>query len=706
MKDLKNIILVLLALTTTFNSCTIPDVESTAETDSVIKSINDFRVPNNFNWKTTQSLNVSVTLPDDGEIHPLIITNPLSTKSYFRGYPDDKSRTVNTKITIPSYIKELRLIYNGVDGQNIATINNGLLSYNFSSRNQSGKSSQVAQIDLGSIEDFAIYSISGAVSNVGVSDVTGDVGTNLGAISGFGSPSIFDGTIEITNSITSQAALDLNNLIIQLNNSVTTNSTHAPAFGSETLTPGVYSITGASSILGNLTLDAQGDTEAQFIFKIGGAFTTGASATMILINGASVNNIFWIATGAVTMAASTTVSGSFIANPGAASMGTGSELNGRLLSASGAISLLNNVVYIPQSNIEISSICINPDAIFTITNIGDHMTTPLVYTLFKSGVQVISEPYQLNLNQSINVTSVGTIDDDLKLVVETSYQGNLEEIIQGCADNPTEQYSGTVAFEDIWPGTGDFDLNDMVIGYDFNIVKNNQEVVQSMTATFTIKAYGASFHNGFGFTLPSVTPSDVISVSGNNIINNSVFSTASNGLESGQSKATVIVFDDAYRIMPTVTSGTGANTQLEHGYTEPISVVVEIVFANDAITFSELNIGAFNPFLIVQTTVNGAPGSRGKEVHLPNYEPSDLFDTSYFGQSNDYSSAAEGRYFVTNNNLPSAIDIAGEFDWAIEYQSILGAYNMFQDWAQSGGTIYQDWYLDTPNYRNNSLIYN
>ena len=613
MKNNKIIILALIA-TALFSSCM--KTEFIVPPAVAVESVDDLIVASDFDWKTTQDLNISVVLPNDGNIQSLIITNSLGTKRYFQGYPDDGSRTVNTKITIPSYLSELRLTYNGGDATNVSFVKNSSLSYDFNTSGKSASKSAVLPIDLGSIANFTLYSASGAVSSVGISDVTGDIGTNLGAISGFETPSSLNGSIQNANSITSQAALDLNDIVAQITNTVTTNAAHAPAFGAETLTPGVYAIAGASSIGGTLTLDAQGDTSAQFIFKIGGAFTTGAGATVVLINGASSENVFWLATGAVAMAASTTISGNIIANPGAVSMGDSGELNGRMLSTTGAVSLLNCKSFIPLPS-----------------------------------------------------------------------------------------FSGTLAYEDLWPGKGDFDFNDMVVDYEFNIVKNNQEVVQNITATFVLKAFGASLHNGFGFTLPTVNPGDIVSVSGYDVANNSTFSIASNGLENGQSKATIIVFDDTYRIMPTTTGGTGANTDLAYGYNEPATVVVNIVFADNAITYDELNIGSFNPFIIVGTTVNGAPGSRGKEIHLPNYEPSDLFDTSYFGQSNDDSSPAEGRYFISANNLPSAINIAEKFDWVTESQDVTKAYNTFSDWAQSSGSDYPDWYKDLIGYRNISLIY-
>ncbi|WP_366186375.1 ice-binding family protein [Flavobacterium ovatum] len=227
-----------------------------------------------------------------------------------------------------------------------------------SAGNSCGTSAGVATVqvavtvNLRSIENFTLYSSSGAVSNTAISDVTGNIGTNLGSVTGFGAPSVVSGSIETANSITAQAALDLNSICTQITNTITTNSTSgARAMGNgETLVPGVYFIGGATSIGGILTLDGQGDPNAQFIFKIGGAFTTAANATVVLINGASSANIFWMANGAIAMAASTNMSGTLIGNPGAVSMGADGQLLGRLLSTDGAISIYGTVA----SNVNIN----------------------------------------------------------------------------------------------------------------------------------------------------------------------------------------------------------------------------------------------------------------------------------------------------------------------------------------------------------------
>jgi len=113
---------------------------------------------------------------------------------------------------------------------------------------------------------------------------------------------------------------------------------HTPAFGSgETILPGIYGISGAGSIAGTLTLDAQNNPSAKFILKFGGAFTSGTYATVLLSNGAQANNIYWIVEGAFSLATNCTFKGTIITN-GAISIGANNNMNCKLFSVSGAIS--------------------------------------------------------------------------------------------------------------------------------------------------------------------------------------------------------------------------------------------------------------------------------------------------------------------------------------------------------------------------------
>jgi hypothetical protein len=208
--------------------------------------------------------------------------------------------------------------------------------------------------DLGSVANFILFTGSGAVANTGTSTVTGDVGSQLGAISGFGSPSILNGTIENANSITAQATIDLTAACVQLQNRPVTITTHSTIYGTiagETIYPGVYTAGAAASIIGTLILDAQGDPNALFIFKIGGALSSVAGSEIILTNGASSDNVFWIAVGAVGLGANTIMKGTFIGYPGAVSLGADSILDGRLYATAGAIAISTSIVTIPSYNI-------------------------------------------------------------------------------------------------------------------------------------------------------------------------------------------------------------------------------------------------------------------------------------------------------------------------------------------------------------------
>ena len=276
------------------------------------------------------------------------------------------------------------------------------------------------------------------------------------------------------------------------------------------------------------------------------------------------------------------------------------------------------------------------------------------------------------------------------------------------ADPPTTttvNFDGCLAYEDLWPGKGDYDFNDLVVDYKFNVTKDDDDRVLSMTGVFTVHSFGATFYNGFGFTLPGISPDKIISVSGYEIQPGSIYSLAANGLEDNQSEATVIVFDDSYNILTHPGVGIGVNTETSAPYVPIDSVIVQMVFFDNgvfapggSISFDELNIGEFNPFIIVNQ-------DRDVEVHLRDFIPSDLITTSLFGTLDDNSIPGQSRYYTTVNNLPWAINIPIVLAYPIEKQDIVGVHLKFAEWAESEGTLSTDWYEDLPGYRNETLIY-
>jgi hypothetical protein len=102
-----------------------------------------------------------------------------------------------------------------------------------------------------------------------------------------------------------------------------------------------------------LTLDAGGDSNALFIFKIDGAFATNASSKIVLINKASVCNVYWQVNGQVDLGPGSDFQGTIVAN-GAINLLAGAVLHGRALTKAGAISLNNTVITLDCGNRQIA----------------------------------------------------------------------------------------------------------------------------------------------------------------------------------------------------------------------------------------------------------------------------------------------------------------------------------------------------------------
>lgn len=268
----------------------------------------------------------------------------------------------------------------------------------------------------------------------------------------------------------------------------------------------------------------------------------------------------------------------------------------------------------------------------------------------------------------------------------------------GITNNYPAADFGTLVYEDLWPSKGDFDFNDMVVDYQFEITSNGANFVQNVRATFKLRAFGAGYRNGFGFQLSENIQASDILVSGYSLSENYI-TLNSNGTESNQSQPTIIVFDNAYNEMQHPGSGTGVNTTPSATYVAPATFTIDLQFTSGNYTYSDLDISNFKPFIIVDRT-------RGREVHLPYNEPTDLADMSLFGTRDDDSDSSVNRWYVTQTNTPWAINFIESFDYPIEKTEITEAYLRFTDWAQSGGLAYPDWFSNpASSYRDNSKIY-
>ncbi len=259
---------------------------------------------------------------------------------------------------------------------------------------------------------------------------------------------------------------------------------------------------------------------------------------------------------------------------------------------------------------------------------------------------------------------------------------------------PNETDWGTLAFEDLWPGEGDYDFNDLVLDYHFKSVLNSSNQLVEFFMDYSTRAVGASLINGFGMMLGG-DPSNVSSVTGYNMSEDYI-SLNANGTEQNQTNTVIFLFDNAFNSIGS-SGSLFVNTKPDIPYVDPDTNQLVVTYGTP-ISTDITGTAPYNPFIVVDKT-------RGKEVHLAGEEPTDLVNNTLFGTWADDSNPATGKYYQTANNLPWAIDLPVSFAYPVEQVEILNAYNHFREWAESGGTSYDDWYEDETGYRNDENIY-
>jgi ketosteroid isomerase-like protein len=211
-----------------------------------------------------------------------------------------------------------------------------------------------ATINLGSAGNFAVMSTS-SIASTGPVVINGDVGLAPGSSQGI-PPAQVNGTIHINDPVITKAQADL----LAAYNDAVSRSTNAQTLpgnmGGLTFAPGLYVNSTSVLISGagpgnNVTLDAQGDPNAIFIFKMGSTLTTGTGSQVILAGGAKASNVFWQVGTSATIDTTSIFKGNVLAAV-SITMNTGAVVEGRLFagSAGGAASVTVNgtSVTVPQ----------------------------------------------------------------------------------------------------------------------------------------------------------------------------------------------------------------------------------------------------------------------------------------------------------------------------------------------------------------------
>jgi hypothetical protein len=198
---------------------------------------------------------------------------------------------------------------------------------------------------LGTTATYGAFTGVGGINNTGLTQLTGDIGTNAGNFTGF-PPGVYTGAKHVADPASLVAKNDLTIAWNQMG-AIPCDATLSVTMGNgQVLTPKTYCVGPASTITGNLTLDALGNPNAVFIIKVGGALNVAATSHIILANLAQAANVYWRIDGAVSILDNSIFKGTIVAN-GAIHLYGGTSLEGRALSVVGAITMASNMITVP-----------------------------------------------------------------------------------------------------------------------------------------------------------------------------------------------------------------------------------------------------------------------------------------------------------------------------------------------------------------------
>lgn len=340
---------------------------------------------------------------------------------------------------------------------------------------------QQAPIGLGTADNFAVLAGQG-VTNTGPTTVNGDLGTWPNpSITGAGLT--VNGSVHAADAVAQQAQADTT---VAYNDAAsrTPASTVATELGGQTLTAGVYnSSSGTFEITGPLTLDAQGNPNAVFVFQAASTLTTASASTVNLVNGATACNIFWQVGSSATLGTDSTFRGTVLALA-SITITTGVTIEGRALARNGAVTLDTDTITRatcspPETTSTTISSSANPSdagqpVTFTATVTGAGGGTPSGGVTFLDGA-----------------TSLGTVTlTNGRATLTTDALGSGSHTI-------TAVYAGTTGFDNsVSPGLAQVVTQQQVPTTTTTVVGGGSTTTTTASASTTTTAPGASTGSG------------------------------------------------------------------------------------------------------------------------------------------------------------------------------------------------------------------
>ncbi|ALO33823.1 hypothetical protein CMT41_03115 [Colwellia sp. MT41] len=250
--------------------------------------------------------------------------------------------------------------------------------------------------------------------------------------------------------------------------------------------------------------------------------------------------------------------------------------------------------------------------------------------------------------------------------------------------SPANSQFGTMAFEDEWPLTGDYDFNDAV--FDYNVEENKVNgLVHRIVLKILPVARGAIYENSLRLLINTpITNIGQVSMQLKGV------TTELSPIADGNQSLFIIIdkIADAlppppgYKMSNTFSGSPKVNGNL---YTLTINF-------NYPISSQTLGTAPYNSFIsrVLDT-------GEQIEVHFPGHFPSTKASKRKFGQGQDDSDKSQDRYYQTEGNLPWAMLIPAKWHHTKERVDLSNGYPDILQWAASKGKSKKNWYKSKRN---------
>ncbi|MCK6609595.1 MAG: LruC domain-containing protein [Bacteroidia bacterium] len=730
---MKKLLLASFALFIVLSSCKkslVPSEGNQANPDleNNVNQIGDMLVPKGFEYKATKLFSLTVTpdpLQPASEIRVVEVytDNPRSNGVFLGKYSLRSGVPLVQNFTIPTALEKLYIVVvsaNGTSvGQRISSVS-GSASINLGSllKKSLGKTlapsvscnTGCTSTASGSNQNLFINNASSVVCIT--RSFSGNIDLNNGTLRICGEAEI--GTINLNNSSTLLISKDAKVKIGNINlNTATTSFTNwsDDVELKNTFSPngvvtnnGELKIGGSMNINGNANFINNGFLDIENTLNINKGFTNSGLVEIggdLNNNGGavSVNNCQILVDGNLTL------NNPFAVNGGLFNVKKNLVVNGNgnLNLRDGSMVTCDNATFNHIAEGFGTPSLIRVEKV-TVINGGGNLKGNLTYC-DKNGIETkwgtIANTVTENCDLYIPVSDCNNLGNGEPVKVDDDDKDGVANKEDQFPADPSKSYSiyypsqvgfASVAFEDLWPSKGDYDLNDLVVDFRHQLITNASNEVVEIISSVRLRASGGTQAIAFNLGYP-VDPSNIEKIEGAKS-------------EEGHKNLVVMVFDNSK------TELGGWNTVMSQSKVPFKEYQVNITLAKPVPMAEFGSISEFDPFI----WVNQAGKGRGYEIHLPGKQPTALADTKLFGYADDNTNVEEGTTYVTKNNLPWAVLVPEEYAYCIELRmlpndlkavpDITQVYLKFAQWAQSGGKFYTDWYRDLPGYRSSEYLYN